>query len=104
MVAVISPVGCKIEGDREAFLTGREVAAIEGVGVLCRRETGILAHRPGPLRIHGRVGTTAKRRETGIVVEEVEALGVSRRIGFGEIDALGRFQLALVRRRRRLRV
>src|SRR3546814_9172145 len=65
MVAVIAPVGCEIEGDRDAMLPGGEVAAVEGVRFLGGREAGILADRPGPAGVHGRIGPAREGRETG---------------------------------------
>ena len=49
VVAVVAAVGGKVEGDRQALLAGRQVAPVEGVRVLGRREAGILADRPGLL-------------------------------------------------------
>ena len=56
MVTVVAAVGGEVEGDREAFLAGGEVAPVEGVGILGSREAGILPHRPRLRHIHGRVG------------------------------------------------
>ena len=46
MVAVVAAVGGEIEGDRQALLAGGDVAPVEGVGVLGRREAGVLADGP----------------------------------------------------------
>ena len=56
MVGIVAAVGGEIEGDREALLPGREVAPVEGVGILGRGEAGILADGPGLVDVHGRVG------------------------------------------------
>ena len=61
MIAVIAAMGGEIEGDREALLPGREVAAVEGVGILRRGEAGILPDGPGLVDIHGRVGAAQDR-------------------------------------------
>ena len=63
MVAVIAAMGGEVEGDRQALLAGGEVAAVEGVGFLGRREAGILPDRPGLLDIHGRVGAADEGRD-----------------------------------------
>ena len=66
----------EVEGDGHALLTGREVAAIEGVGVLGGGEAGILPHRPRPLHVHGRVGTAQIRRDAWEPIEKVDAVEV----------------------------
>ena len=73
VVGVVAAVGGEIEGDRQALLPGREVAAVEGVGVLGRGEAGVLADGPRLRHVHGRVRPAQERREAGIAVEEVEA-------------------------------
>ena len=73
MVAVVAAVGGEIEGHREALLPGRDVAPVEGVGVLRRREPGVLADGPRLRHVHGRVGPAQIGRDAGIAVEEVEA-------------------------------
>ena len=65
MVAVIAPVRGKVEGDRQAFLTSGEVAAVKGVGFLSGRKTRILTDRPWAARIHRRAHTACKRRKAG---------------------------------------
>ena len=56
MIAVVAAVGGEIEGDRKALLPGREVAPVEGVGILRRGEAGILPDGPRLGDVHGRVG------------------------------------------------
>src|SRR5271170_1245080 len=73
MIAVIAAVGGKVEGDRQALLTSREVAPVEGVGIFRRREAGILPDRPRLGDVHGRVWAAQERRDAGISVEAVEA-------------------------------
>ena len=77
MVAVVAAMRRQIEGDGEALLSGREVAAVEGVGILRRGEAGILPDRPGLGDVHGRVGAAQIGRDAGEGVEEVEALDVA---------------------------
>ena len=69
MVAVIAAMRGEIEGDRQALLAGGEIAPVEGVGLLGRREAGILPDRPGLLDIHGRVGAAHEGRQARIGVE-----------------------------------
>ena len=90
VVAVIAPVSGEIERDRQAHLTRREVATVEGVGVFRRREACVLPHRPGVGDVHGRVGTADERRDTWEAAGEVEVghvIGVESR---GDRDTLGR--------------
>ena len=94
MIAVIAAMRGEIEGHRQAFLARGQVAAIEGIGVFSGREAGILPNGPGPLRVHGRVGATTKRREAWIIIEKVEILGVSCTISGGEVDAFRRGERA----------
>ena len=79
MIGIVAAMRGEIEGDGNALLTGGEVAPVEGVGILGRREAGILAYGPGTLHIHGRVGAAQVRRQARQPVEEVEALAILRR-------------------------
>ena len=90
MVAVVAAMGGEIEGDRQALLPGRDVAAVEGVGILGRREAGVLADGPRLRDVHGRVRPAQERRDAGIAVDEVEAGDVGGRIGLLHRDAFGR--------------
>ncbi len=78
VVGVVPAVGRQVEGDREPLLPGGEVAPVEGVRLLRRREPGVLAHRPGLGDVHRRVRPAQERRQTGQRREEVQALGVGR--------------------------
>ena len=90
VIRVVAAVGGEIEGDREAFLPGGEIAAVEGVGILRRGEPGILPDGPGLRDVHGGVGAAQIGRDAGIGVEEVEALDVVRAIDRLHRDAFGR--------------
>ena len=90
MIGIIAAMGGEIEGDRQALLAGREIAPVEGVGILRRREAGILADGPGLRDIHGRVGAAQIGRDAGIGVEEVEARRSSGAIDRLDRDAFGR--------------
>src|SRR3546814_5914684 len=79
MVGVIAAVGGEVEGDREPLLAAGEVGAVEGVGFLGGGEAGILAQRPGPAGVHGRLGPTGEGREAGQASKRLEALEVLRR-------------------------
>src|ERR1041384_1506062 len=89
MVGVIAAVSGKIEGDRKALLAGRQVAPVEGVGILCGREAGILPDRPRLGDIHGGVGTAQERRQARIGLEEIKAGEIVRTVGRFHRDALG---------------
>ena len=90
MIGVVAAMGRKIERDRQALLAGREVAAIEGVGILRRREAGILAHGPRLVDIHGRVGAAQIGRDAGPCVEEIEAGDIASAVDRLHRDTLRR--------------
>src|SRR4029078_11048122 len=73
MTAVVAAVCGEIESDGEASLTCREIAAVEGIGILGGGEAGILPDRPGLCCGHRRVGPAKLRRRARIGVEKVEA-------------------------------
>src|SRR3546814_7343132 len=70
MVAVIAAMGRKVEGHRKALLTRRQIAAVEGVGLLGGGKARILVDRPGAARIHGCAHPARKRRKAGERSEE----------------------------------
>ena len=90
MVAVIAAVGGEVEGDGQALLPGRQVAAVEGVRFLRRREAGILPDRPGLLDVHGRVGAAQIGRRARPGVQIGKAGKVRLAIGAGDGDVLRR--------------
>ena len=90
VVAVVAAVGGQVESDRQPLLTGGEVAAIEGVGLLGGGEAGVLADGPRVGHVHGRVGATHVRRDAGIAAEEVEALQIGGTVSASHPDAFGR--------------
>src|SRR5713226_5426339 len=83
-------MGGEIERDREAFLPGGEVAAVERVGIFRRGEPGILPDGPGLVDIHGGVGAAQIRRDARPGLEEVDAVEVGLAIAGLYEDALGR--------------
>ena len=85
VVAVVAAMGGEIEGDRKTFLTGGEVAPVEGIGIFGGGEAGILPDRPRLGHVHGRVGAAQVRRDARIAVETIEAVE-----GIGAIDASDR--------------
>ena len=94
MIGIIAAMGGEIEGDREALLPRREIGAIEGVGILGGREARILAHRPGLVDVHRRIGAAQIGRQARPGVEKVEAgkiVGVVERL---DVDPLGRQPVA----------
>ncbi len=90
VVAVVAAMGREVEGDREALLAGREVTAIEGVGILGRGEAGILPDRPGLMDVHGRIGAAQERRQPGEAVERLDPGTVLGAVERPDRDALGR--------------
>ena len=90
MIGIVAAVGGEIERDREAFLPGGEVAAVERVGIFRRGEAGILPDRPGLIDVHGRVGTAQKRRNSRPRLQEVDAFEIGFAVAGIYRDALGR--------------
>src|SRR5262245_17287871 len=90
MIAVIAAVRGEIESDGEAFLTRREIAAVEGIGIFSGGEAGILPDRPRLRRVHRRVGAAKIRRLARIGAEEVETGDVLFAIGWLDGDAFWR--------------
>jgi hypothetical protein len=95
MVAVVAAVGGEIEGDGQPLLAGGEVAAVEGVGFLRRREARILPDRPRPAGIHGGADAARERREAGQFFRRA-LRQVLRRIERRHRDALRRLPLAFL--------
>ncbi len=73
MIAVIAAMGGEIEGDRKPLLPAGEIGAIEGVGLLGRREARILPHRPRLVDVHGGIGAAHVRRQAGPGVQVRQA-------------------------------
>ena len=69
-------MGGEIERDRETFLPGGEIAAVERVGILRGGEAGILPDGPGLVDIHGGVGAAQIGRDAGPGLEEIDAFEV----------------------------
>ena len=76
VVRVIAAVRGEIECDGQAHLPRREVAAVEGVGILRRGEARVLADGPGLRGVHGGVGAAQIGQRSGPCVQEVDALHV----------------------------
>jgi hypothetical protein len=74
VIAVIAAVRGEVEGDAQALLPGSEVAAVEGVRFLGRGEASVLADRPGPQHIHGRIRPAQEGRDPRHGVEVFQAL------------------------------
>src|SRR3546814_9397402 len=65
MVAVIAAVGRQIEGNAEALLPRRQIAAIKSVRILGGRKARILPDRQGSARVHRRTHAAGEGREAG---------------------------------------
>ena len=72
VVGVVAPMGGQVEGHRQALLPGRQVSAVEGVGVLGGGESGVLADGPRLGGVHGGVWTPQVGRQSGVGVAEVQ--------------------------------
>ncbi len=103
MIAVVAAMGGEVESDRQAFLPGGEIAPVERIGILGRREAGILPDGPRLGDVHGRVGAAQKRRDARVGIEAVQAVERGGVIGIFDVDALGRLPRLSVQRCRRRR-
>ena len=104
VIAVVAAMRREVERDREALLAGREIAAIEGVGILGRGEAGILPDRPRLIDVHGRIGAAQERRLPRETVERLGSGPIVRTVERLDCDALGRdpsFSSGIVHRSRR---
>ncbi len=90
MIGIVAAMGGEIERDRQAFLAGGEVAAVERVGIFSGGEAGVLPDRPGLVDIHGWIRAAQIGRNAGEGLEEVEALEVGFGIGRLHRNAFGR--------------
>ena len=106
MVGIIAAMGRQIESDRQSLLARRQIAPVEGVRGLRRREPGILANRPGLVHIHGRIGAALEGRESRHGVELIESVEIRSRIQGFHADFLGRLpeHFGRLQSRRRLRL
>ena len=90
VVRVVAAVRREIEGHRQALLPGGEVAAVEGVGLLGRREARVLPDRPRLQRVHRRVRAAQERRQAGGILEVLHALEIVGGVHRLDRDVLGR--------------
>src|SRR3954468_23903560 len=90
MITVVAAMGGEVEGDRQALLPGREVAAVEGVGIFRRGEPGILSDGPGLVDVHGRVGAAQIGRNARPRLQEIDAFEIGLAVARLHRDALGR--------------
>ena len=90
MIGIVAAVGGEVERDRKAFLPGREVAAVERVGIFRRGEAGILPDGPGLVDIHGRVGAAQIGRNTRPGLQEVDAFEIDLAVAGLDRDTFGR--------------
>src|SRR4029453_3700228 len=83
-------MGGEIERDREALLSGGQIASVKRVGIFRGGEPGVLPDRPGLVDIHGGVGAAQIRRDARPGVEEVDAFEMGFAIAGFYRDAFGR--------------
>ena len=73
MIRIIAAMGRKIERDRQALLPRREIAPVEGVRNPPPSKARILAHGPGLVDVHRRVGAAKVGRDARIGIEKIDA-------------------------------
>ncbi len=87
VVGVIPHLGGQVEGDAQPAGAGRDELVVALVGLLGRAEAGVLAHRPRPAGVHGRVDPAG----VGVLPRLAElALGVPAGEGLRAVDRLDR--------------
>ena len=79
----------QVECYGQSFLSAGQVAAVECVTLLSRRETCILADGPRTERIHHAIGTTQEGRDTCSKVQVLHAFKVLLGIYGLDINLLG---------------
>ena len=70
----------QVEGDGQPLLSAGKVRAIEGVGLLGGRETGVLAHRPGSIGVHRRPRSARVGRDSRHRMQVADAGEIGRRV------------------------
>ena len=102
MVGVVAAVGGQVERHRQALLSRREVAAVEGVGVRGGGEAGVLADGPRLVDVHRRIRPTHVRRFARKAVQRIalrdRGVAVGGDVDRLDVDALGGDPVELVRR------
>ena len=83
-------MGREIERDRKAFLSGREIAAVERVGIFRRGEPRILPDGPGLVDVHRGVGAAQIRRDARPGLKEIDAFEIGFAVAGLYEDAFGR--------------
>jgi hypothetical protein len=89
MIRVVAAVRGQVERHREALLAGREVRAVEGIRFLGRREAGVLADRPGAIRVHRGAGSAQEREQARQRVGERQPFEVGGRVERLDAQAVG---------------
>ncbi len=89
VVAVVAAVGGEVEGHRQPHLPGGQVGPVEGVRLLGGGEAGVLADRPGPVRVHRRPDAAHERVEAGEAADRLEPFEVVSGVEGTNVDALG---------------
>ncbi len=90
VVGVVAAMRREIERHRQALLPGGEIAPVEGVRLLRRREPGVLPDRPRLQRVHRRVRSAQERRHPRRVVEMLHAVEIVRGVVRLHADVLRR--------------
>ena len=90
MVRVIPAVRRQVEGHREPLLPRGQVGAVERIGLLGRRKPGVLAQRPGTVRVHRGPRSPEKRKHPRQRIHEFEALDILGRVERLDLEAVGR--------------
>ena len=76
VIGVIATVGREVERDGQPRLSRFQVASIERVRRLGRREARVLPERPGPTGVHRRPGTSDERSEARQRIEMLQTFEV----------------------------
>ena len=99
MIGVVSGLGRKVECDAESSLSLFEQVSVSGVGLLGRREPGVLAHSPDASAVHigldaagvwvfARVPKIAAVVEVGKVFRGIHGIDFDAGVGLEAVSAL----------------
>ena len=98
VIAVVAAMRCEVERDRQPHLAPGQVGSIERVGFFGSGEPGVLANRPGAVRVHGGPRPPHERRHAGDPAQMSETVEVVFGVERLHIDAFGGRHRQLVER------
>ena len=80
MIGIVSPVRRQVERYGKSLLSGGQITTVKGVGLLGRRESGILTDRPRTHHVHRTVRSAKIGCDTGCIIQVLHVLEVRSRV------------------------